>query len=75
MKRNIRVSNNCIYSCVAPLMILAAILGVTFRSDSKKNFYLPLGAVGSFMIIEKECNRRLMRKNILKKIQDSKNNK
>tara|TARA_B100000900_G_C20033986_1_gene495144 strand:+ start:276 stop:503 length:228 start_codon:yes stop_codon:yes gene_type:complete len=75
MKRNMKVKNIFIYTFIAPLMIVAAILGFTFRADSKKNFYLPLGTVGFFMILDRGFNRILSRKNIVKKIQSFKNNK
>ena len=76
IKRKIRVKKNVfLYILIAPLMILTAFLGVTLRDDSKKSFYLPLGTVGFFMILDKEFKRRQSRKNILKKIQYFKSNK
>tara|TARA_Y100001933_G_scaffold248399_1_gene282281 strand:+ start:895 stop:1110 length:216 start_codon:yes stop_codon:yes gene_type:complete len=67
--------NAYFYSLIAPLMLLLAIIGFTFRSHSKKNLYLPLGLIGSYLIIEKEYNRRSKRKDILKKIKFFQNNK
>ena len=55
-------------SFVAPLMILISIIGLVFRDDSKKIFYLPIGLIGISIILEKDVSRRLYRKNIIKKI-------
>ena len=57
-----------IFSLVAPAMILLSILGFILRKDSKKIFYVPIGLMGIFIILEKECSRGLKRKNFLKKI-------
>ena len=74
MRRNIKTKNIFIYALIAPAMILITIIGYTFRSEKKNNFYLPLGTVGIYLIFNKEFHRRLGRKNILKKIQFFKNN-
>ena len=63
------------YSLIAPLMLVLAIIGFTFRSQSKKTFYLPLGIISFYLIIEKELNRRLKRKDILNKIKFFQKNK
>ena len=55
-------------SFVAPFMILISIIGLKFRDDSKKIFYLPIGLIGISIILEKDVGRRLYRKNIIKKI-------
>ena len=55
-------------SFVAPFMILISIIGLIFRDDSKKIFYLPIGLIGISIILEKDVSRRLYRKNIIKKI-------
>ena len=57
-----------ILSFVAPLMILISILGYVLRQDNKKVFYLPIGLVGIFIILEKEVSRKFNRQKILKKI-------
>ena len=57
-----------ILSCVAPLMILLSLVGLIFRKDSEKIFYLPVGLMGICIILEKEVNRKLNRQNIFKKI-------
>ena len=49
-------------------MILISIIGFTFRENSKKIFYLPIGMVGIYLIAEGEFKRKIKRKNILYKI-------
>jgi len=56
------------YSFASIMMILIALLGFTLRQTGKKNFYLPLGITGIFLIIDKDLKRRNNRKNILNKI-------
>ena len=63
-----KINNGFILSLVAPFMILISIIGITFRDNSKKIFYLPIGLIGISIILEKDIGRRLYRKNILKKI-------
>ena len=75
MKRNMKFKNIFIYTLIAPIMLMIAIFGFTLRTDRKKNFYLPLGTIGIYLILDKEFNRRLNRKNILNKIKVLKNNK
>ena len=62
-------------SLVAPLMILLSLIGSISRKDSKKIFYLPIGLMGIFIILEKEFTRGLKRKNILNKIKSYKQTK
>ena len=57
-----------IFSLVAPLMIFLSLIGLISRKDNKGIFYVPLGIMGISIILEKEVNRKLKRKNILKKI-------
>ena len=64
-----------LYSLIAPLMLLLAIVGFILRSQNKKPFYLPLGIVGFYLIIEKEYNRRSQRKDILSKVKFFQKNK
>ncbi len=64
-----------LYSLIAPCMILVSIIGFTLRSDSKKAFYLPLGIIGSHLIIGKEFTRRSQRKDILNKVKSFQKNK
>ena len=51
-------------------MILISILGFTFRDNRKKNFYLPIGIIGIFLVAEKEYNRKNNRKEIFNKIKN-----
>ena len=53
---------------VAPLMIVISFIGIIFRENTKKIFYLPIGLMGISIILQKDLRRRLDRKNILKKI-------
>ena len=55
-------------SLVAPLMILMSFIGLIFRDNTKKIFYLPIGLMGISIIFENDLRRKLFRKNILKKI-------
>jgi len=57
-----------ILSFVAPFMILISSIGLIFRENSKKIFYLPIGLMGIVIILERCMSRQLDRKNILKKI-------
>ena len=56
-------------SLVAPLMIVISFIGLIFRENTKKIFYLPIGLMGISIIFEKDIRRKINRKNILKKIQ------
>ena len=62
------VNKKFMLSFVAPLMIFISAIGLIFRSDNKKIFYLPIGLMGITIILEKNVRRRLDRKNILNKI-------
>ena len=64
MKTNTRL----ILSFVAPFMVLISAIGMIFRENTKKFYYLPIGLMGISIILEKDVRRRLDRKNILKKI-------
>tara|TARA_B100000287_G_scaffold320989_1_gene304943 strand:+ start:707 stop:913 length:207 start_codon:yes stop_codon:yes gene_type:complete len=57
-----------ILSLVAPFMILISSIGLIFRVNTKKIFYLPIGLMGISIVVEKDLRRKLDRKNILKKI-------
>ena len=57
-----------ILSFVAPIMILISTMGLIFRQDNKKIFYLPIGLMGIVLILEKDVTRKLSRRNILRKI-------
>jgi len=64
-----------ILSFVAPIMILISTIGLIFRQDNKKIFYLPIGLMGICLILEKDVSRKLNRRNIFKKIKSYKTNK
>jgi len=57
-----------IFSFIAPFMILISAIGLVFRDNNRKIFYLPIGLMGISIIMEKDMRRRLERKNILEKI-------
>ena len=63
-----KINRRFILSFVAPLMILISGIGLTFRDNSRKIFYLPIGLMGIVIIFERVMSRQLDRKNILKKI-------
>ena len=62
------INKRFILSFVAPFMILISAVGLIFRGNSRKIFYLPIGVMGVVIILEKGISRQLDRKNILKKI-------
>ena len=64
------LKNNFQYTLIILLMILISILGFTFRDNRKKNFYLPIGIIGIFLVAEKEYNRKNNRKEIFNKIKN-----
>ena len=59
-------------SLVAPLMIVISFVGLIFRENTKKIFYLPIGLMGISIILEKDVRRKTYRKNVLKKIKSFK---
>ena len=63
-----KINKRFILSFVAPFMILISAIGLIFRENSKKIFYLPIGLMGIVIILERSISRQLDRKNILKKI-------
>jgi len=63
-----KINKRFILSFVAPFMILISAIGLIFRDNSKKIFYLPIGLMGIVIILEKGISRKLYRKNILEKI-------
>ena len=63
-----KINKRFILSFVAPFMILISGIGLIFRDNSSKIFYLPIGLMGIVIISEKVISRQLDRKNILKKI-------
>ena len=63
-----KINKRFILSFVAPFMILISGIGLIFRDNSSKIFYLPIGLMGIVIISEKVISRQLDRKNLLKKI-------
>ena len=63
-----KINKKFILSFVAPFMILISAIGLIFRENSRKIFYLPIGLMGIVIILEKGIKRQLDRKNILNKI-------
>ena len=66
------INKRFILSFVAPFMILISAIGLIFRDNSRKIFYLPIGLMGVVIILERGISRHLDRKNILKKIKSYK---
>jgi len=62
------INKRLILSFVAPFMILISAVGLVFRGNSRKIFYLPIGVMGVVIILERGISRQLDRKNILKQI-------
>ena len=67
-----KTNKRFILSFVAPFMILISSMGLIFRDNSRKIFYLPIGVMGIVIILEKGISRQLVRKNILNKIKSYK---
>ena len=63
-----KINKRFILSFVAPFMIVISGIGLIFRDNSMKIFYLPIGLMGIVIIFERVISRKLDRKNILKKI-------
>ena len=62
--------NNYYYTLITPLMISIAFLGLTFRENKKKYFYVPIGIIGVYLVAEREYNRKTNREDILNKIRN-----
>ena len=62
------INKRLILSFVAPFMIMISAIGLIFRDNSRKIFYLPIGVMGVVIILERGISRQLDRENILKKI-------
>ena len=63
-----KINKRFILSFVAPIMVLISAIGLLFRDNSRKIFYLPIGLMGIVIITERGVSRQLDRKNLLKKI-------
>ena len=62
--------NNYYYTFTTPLMILIAFLGLTFRENRNKLFYVPIGIIGVYLVVEREYYRKTNRRDILNKIKN-----
>ena len=67
-----KTNQRFILSFVAPFMIFISAIGLIFRDNSKKIFYLPIGLMGIVIILERGISRQLDRKDILNKIKSYK---
>ena len=67
-----KINKRFILSFVAPFMILISSMGLIFRDNSRKIFYLPIGLMGIVIILERVISRKLDRKDILNKIKAAK---
>jgi len=70
-----KINKRFILSFVAPFMILISAMGLIYRDNTRKIFYLPIGLMGIVMILERGISRQLNRKNIFKKIKSYQKNK
>ncbi len=67
-----KTNKRFILSFVAPFMIFISSMGLIFRDNSRKIFYLPIGLMGIVIILERVISRKLDRKDILNKIKSYK---
>ena len=67
-----KINKRFILSFVAPFMIFISGIGLIFRDNSKKIFYLPIGLMGIVIILERGISRQLDRKDILNKVKSYK---
>ena len=67
-----KTNKRFILSFVAPFMIVISSMGLIFRDNSRKIFYLPIGLMGIVIILERVISRQLDRKDILNKIKSYK---
>ena len=63
-----KIDKGLILSFLSPFMILISAIGLIFRDNSRKIFYLPIGLMGIAIILERGVSRKFNRENILKKI-------
>ena len=69
-----KTNKRFILSFVAPFMIFISSMGLIFRDNSRKIFYLPIGLMGIVIILERVISRQLDRKDISNKIKSYKKN-
>jgi len=70
-----KINKRLILSFVGPFMILMSLIGLIFRDNTKKIFYIPIGLMGIGIIFERGVSRKFNRENILKKINYYQKNK
>ena len=70
-----KLKNNYHYTIATLLMILIAFLGLTFRENRNKYFYIPIGVIGVYLLAERELNGKANRQEILNKIKNFQENK
>ena len=63
-----KTNQRFILSFVAPFMIFISSMGLIFRENSRKMFYLPMGLMGIVIVLERVISRQFDRKDILNKI-------
>ena len=54
------INKRFILSFVAPFMILISAIGLIFRDNSRKIFYLPIGVMGFVIILERGISLSLI---------------
>ena len=70
-----KINKKLILSFVGPFMIFMSLIGLIFRDNTKKIFYIPIGLMGIGIIFERGVSRKFNRENILKKINSYQKNK
>ena len=70
-----KINKRFTLSFVGPFMILMSLIGLIFRDNTKKIFYIPIGLMGIGIIFERGVSRKINRENILKKIHSYQKNK
>ena len=63
-----KINKRFLLSFVAPFMVFLSAIGLLYRDNSRKIFYLPMGLMGIVIIVEKGLSRQVDRKNLLQKI-------
>ena len=63
-----KINKRFLLSFVAPFMVFLSAIGLLYRDNSRKIFYLPMGFMGIVIIVEKGLSRQVDRKNLLQKI-------
>ena len=56
-----KIEKPLIFSFAAPIMIGISTIGLVFRNENTKIFYLPIGLMGVVIILEKDISRKVNR--------------